>query len=112
MKSLIPLLVLCAVLFVASDAAPVLPSGFKLKAASAEEQQLDEWANTFLSRVFTPASTRDGTAAAAARDRIKTLFGALPTKSTDNGETYVQSDSGKKLLQTFLKAIPVSFFHL
>jgi hypothetical protein len=103
MKLLIPLLVLCAAFFVASDAAPILPSGFKLEAASAEDQQLDEWANTFLSRVFTPAAARDGTA--AARDGTKTLFGALPTKSTDNGETYVQSDSDKKLLQTILKEI-------
>ncbi len=103
MKLFIPLLVLCAAFFVTSDAAPILPSSFKLEAASAEEQQLDEWANTFLSRIFTPASTRDDTA--AARDGIKTLLGALPTKSTDNGETYVQSDSDKKLGQTILKEI-------
>jgi hypothetical protein len=108
MKFLIPLLVLCAAFFVVSDAAPVPPSGFKLEAASA---QWDDWGSTFLSRMFTPAATRDGTAAAhdgtaASRDGIKTLLGTLLTKSTDNGETYVQSDSDKKLLgQTILKEI-------
>ncbi len=104
MKFLIPLLVLCAAFFVVSDAAPVSPAGFKLEAASA---QWDDWGSTFLNRIFTPAATRDGTAAAAAAARggIKTLLGTLLTKSTDDGETYVQSDGDKKLLQTILKEI-------
>ena len=65
MKFLIPLVVLCTALFIISklDAAPVLPSRFKLtETASAKEQQLDEWAKTFLgicSKIFTSARNRD-----------------------------------------------------
>ena len=67
MKFLILLVVLCTALFIVSesDAAPVLPSHFKLTEsarAMAKEQQLDEWANTFLSicnKLFTSAGDRD-----------------------------------------------------
>ena len=67
MKFLIPLVVLCTALFIVSesDAAPVLPSHFKLTetaSAMAKEQQLDEWAKTFLStysKLFTSARDRD-----------------------------------------------------
>ena len=65
MKFLIPLVVLCTALFIVSesDAAPLPPSRFKLtETASAKEQQLNEWAKTFLStysKLFTSARDRD-----------------------------------------------------
>ena len=59
MKSLISLVMLCTALFVALDAAPVLPSGYEAEFEAVGSQQSDEMAKTFLN-VFTKILTTAG----------------------------------------------------